>query len=99
MTPQNCRWLPGSVRVKCGGSVTPDSRIPLCNKATNALKMRPVLALSPYDKFPQNRTESHSPDTHAALDCPCGDRCASIAPFRRARRVIGGDRTPSAAGV
>ena len=41
--------------------------------------MRPVVALSPYDKFLQNRTESHSHNTRAALDCPCGDHFAPIA--------------------
>src|SRR5262245_35883386 len=99
MTPQYCRRLPGSVRANYGGSVTPDSRIPFCNKATNALKMRPILAVSPYDKFHQNRTESHSHATCAAFDCPCGDLLASIAPFCRAWRLVGSDGTWPAAGA
>src|SRR5262245_8156486 len=98
MTPQYCRRLPGSVRANYGGSVTPDSRNPFCNKATNALKMRPVPAQSPYDKFLQNRTESHSHATRAAFDRPCVDLLASIATFRRAWHLVGIHRAPPAAG-
>jgi hypothetical protein len=99
MTPQNCRWLPGSVRVKYGGSVTPDSRIPSCNKATNALKMRPAPAISHYDKFLQNWIESHSHDVRAAFNCLYEDPLASIAAVRRARRVIYGNRPGTATGA
>ena len=53
-----------------GGSVTlevPDSRNWACNKATNALKMPRARDPWTYDKFTENRTESHSTVFRAEL--------------------------------